>query len=166
MKRRRCTVEGCDDRRLFTPMHFGRHVRIRHRLANAANGADHAGTARRLEMGSSTEEEDGASEDGTSEEDDAGVGGGGDDNSGEEDVGHDLDGGGVEDGGGGGSDTWELGSVFDEASSSEYDSDASTTTDDISGACLSGGPDDGRTVEMRVADDLHVAARVDRATHV
>jgi len=117
-------------------------------------------------MGSSTEEEDEASEDGTSEEDDAGVGGGGDDNSGEEDVGHDLDGGGVEDGGGGGSDTWELGSVFDEASSSEYDSDASTTTDDISGACLSGGPDDGRTVEMRVADDLHVAARVDRVTHV
>jgi len=167
MKRRRCTAEGCDDRRLFTPMHFGRHVRIRHRLANAANGADHAGTARRLAMGSSTEgEEDGGGEDGTSEEEYAGVGGGGDDNGGEEDVCHDLDGGGVGDGEGGRSDTWELGSVFDEASSSEYDSDASTTTDDISGASLSGGPDEGRTVKMRVADDLLVAAGVNRATPV
>jgi len=166
MKRRRCTVEGCDDRRLFTPMHFGRDVRIRHRLANAANGADHAGTARRLAMGSSTEEEDGGGGDGTSEEEDAGVGGAEDDNGEDEDVGHDLDGGGVGDGGGGGSDTWELGSVFDEASSSEYDSDASTTTDDISGTCLSGEPDDGRTVQMRVADDLHIAAGVDRATPV
>jgi len=99
-------------------------------------------------MGSSTEEEDWGGGDGTSEEEDAGVGGGGDDNGGEEDVGHDLDGGGVGDGGGGGSDTWELGSVFDKASSSEYDSDASTTTDDISVACLSGGPNDGRTVEI------------------
>jgi len=147
-------------------MRFGRHARIRHRLANAANGADHAGTARRLAIGSSTEEEDGGGGDGTSEEEDAGVGGAGDDNGGKEDVGHDLDGGGVGDGGGGGSDTWELGSVFDEASSSEYDSDASMTTDDISGASLSGEPDDGRTVEMRVADDLHVAAGVDRATPV
>jgi len=166
MKRRRCTVEGCDDRRLFTPMHFGRHVRIRHRPANAANGADHAGTARRLAMGSSTEGEDEGGGDGTSEKEDSGVGGGGDDTGGEEDVGHDLDRGGVGDGGGGGDDTRDLGSVFDEASSSEYDSDASTTTDDISGACVSGGPDDGRTVEMRVADDLHVAAGADRATPV
>jgi len=117
-------------------------------------------------MGSSTDEEDGGGGDGTSDEEDAGVGRGGDDTGGEEDVGHDLEGGGVGDGGGGGDDTWELGSVFDEASSSEYDSDASTTTDDISGACVSGGPDDGRTVEMRVADDLHVAAGADRATPV